>query len=137
MELNITNRFNPSLAKYYSASAHELGDDAGQITWQNAMDASSNEPLLTTPEALQAMRDHARSSGGWNDEEVAAWNDQELNALALQWLSGDIREGFDWPESERGDLTEWEFYEQLSEAGTVCGSLFRTDDGEIYWTFGE
>ncbi len=90
--------------------------------------------ILTKPEDFEAMRAHALASGGWNEEEVAAWSDDEAHALARQWLAGDIRDGFDWPDD---GCDAWERYEELCESGTVCSSLFRTETGNVFWTIGE
>jgi len=75
-----------------SHSIAEGGQNAGPKTWKASLEAASETPILDTPEKLQAMRDFARSSGGWNDEETAAWTDQDVNALFLQWVAGDCRE---------------------------------------------
>jgi hypothetical protein len=122
MEINITQFFNDCNPCNYSASVMELGQNAGKVTWNNALYADLT--LLDTPEKLQAMRDWARASGGWNTEEIAAWSDNELNALFIQLIAGDMREnGSDsWPE-----------YEALSQAGQVSGCLFEGVDGEIYY----
>lgn len=75
-----------------SHSAAEGGWNAGPETWQSALERADETPLLDTPEKLQAMRDFARESGGWSEEECAAWTDQEVNALFLQWIAGDVRQ---------------------------------------------
>ena len=75
-----------------SHSAAEGGQNSGRETWQASLAAAEDTPLLDTPEKLEAMRDFALSSGGWNEEEVAAWSAQEVNALFLQWIAGDCRE---------------------------------------------
>lgn len=120
MEINITQFYNDANPATYSASMAELGDNAGRITWNNAMGAPA---LLDTPDKLEAMRAWAKSSGGWDDAEIAAWSDLELNALFIQLVSGDIR--------EKEGMT-WEEYQALSEAGTVSGALFEAD-GQIYY----
>lgn len=90
MEINITQFYNGANPTTYSASCAELGDNAGRITWDAAMGADFL--LLDSPEKLDAMRAWARSSGGWDDAEIAAWDDAELNALFIQLVAGDIRE---------------------------------------------
>lgn len=91
MEIEIT-----SLLEIYqfalSHSAAEGGENAGPETWQASLEQASETHLLDTPEKLEAMRGFARSSGGWDDEEIAAWTPQEVNALFLQWIAGDVRE---------------------------------------------
>lgn len=102
MEVEVTHLVNRADdMAYYSASRAELGDDAGAVTWQNAMDCFDPEnldadpPLVSTEEQLQAARDWFAEFGAWEPEEIAAWNAQEVNALLLQFVAGDIREGSD------------------------------------------
>jgi hypothetical protein len=91
MEIEITSLVkNDQFA--LSHSRHEGGDMAGRNTWQAALEQADDTPLLDTPEKLDAMRDFARASGGWDTEEIAEWSDQEVNALFLQWIAGDCRQ---------------------------------------------
>lgn len=122
MEINISAFYNEANPMDFSASIAEIGNDAGKITWNNAKESGFN--LLDTADKLAAMRKWAKSSGGWNDEEIAAWSDVELNALFIQIISGDIR--------EKGEST-WEEYQEESEAGHVSGCLFLGIDGETYY----
>lgn len=126
MEINITRFYNEATPSCYSASAMELGNDAGKITWENAKDASEEWNFLNTDKKLQAMRDWAKSSGGWDDEEIAAWSDQYLNALFLQLISGDIRE-------KTSLCSNWSDYYKLAKQGTVGSCLFEAD-GIVYYT---
>ena len=121
MEINITQFYNDANPATYSASVAELGDNAGRITWDNALGAPV---LLDTPDKLGAMRAWAIGMGAWESAWVNAWNDVELNALFIQRVSGDIREM---------DGMSWEEYQELSEAGQVSGALFEAD-GQIYYT---
>ena len=75
-----------------SHSAAEGGQTAGRDTWNASLDQAEETPILDTPEKLHAMRDFARSSGGWTTEEIAEWTPQEVNALFLQWIAGDCRQ---------------------------------------------
>jgi hypothetical protein len=133
MEINIASLlsrsdFDPAEC---SGSRAELGDDAGRITWQNSMAAAAVPPvLLDTPEKLDAMRDFARSSGGWTQEEVDAWSAQEVNALLVQWVAGDIRQAFD--DAEPADW-DWVDYEKRAERGSVPSNLSRGADGAVYF----
>lgn len=128
-EIKITDFFNDANPAMYSASRMELGYNAGEITWNNAKKcAHLGSKLLNSKDELQAMRNWAKSSGGWNAEEIATWDDIELNALFIQLISGEIR--------EMGDDT-WEQYRGMSEDGIVSGCLFEGVDGEIYYYLGE
>jgi hypothetical protein len=131
MEINISRFYNFADASAYSASRAEIGENAGAITWDNAI--NSHFTLLDNEEKLDAMRTWAKSSGGWDDDEIAAWTDDELNALFIQLVSGDIRE---MREMDGHGLT-WAEYQERAEAGQVSGALFKGTDGRIYYYLGE
>ena len=115
-----------------SHSAFEGGENAGRNTWQASLEQAEETPLLDTPEKLEAMRDFARSSGGWDAEEVAAWDAEEVNALFLQWIAGDVRElGADSLEE-----IDWQEAEELQSQGQAPSNLFRGDDGKLYFYLG-
>lgn len=135
MEINITQFFNEADAYEYSASRFERGENAGQVTWSNANEKANEEPMLTSPDELQAMRDWAKASGGWNKEEIAEWSDAELNALFVQLISGDMREIENLCTTDEGE-TDWIEYERLANQGTISGCLYRGDSGEIYYYLG-
>jgi len=91
MEINITSLMAVNQFKR-SHSRAEGGQNAGPETWRASLEAAKETVLLDTEEKLEAMRDFAKSSGGWTREEIAAWSAQEINALFLQWIAGDVRE---------------------------------------------
>jgi hypothetical protein len=115
-----------------SHSAYEGGENAGQNTWNASKKESENTQLLNTPEKLQAMRDFARESGGWNREEITAWSDNELNALFLQWIAGDVRE----LGADSLDEIDWEEAEEMQSEGQASSNIFKADDGKIYFYLG-
>jgi hypothetical protein len=126
MEINITRIFTSG--EYspmdYSASVAEIGNNAGKITWNNALESSEDYSPLDTPEKLEAFRDHVEGFGAWSEEEIAAWNVTECNALFVQLVSGDIREaGLDV------DNPDWDEYE-------ANDNIFQGIDGEIYYYLG-
>ena len=137
MELNITRFFNECSPMDYSASIAEIGNDAGKTTWQAAKDDSSDYMLLDTDDKRDAFRTFVKSSGGWTEDEIAAWSDIELNALLLQWVAGDIREGFEWEHERPEDVSEWEWYEQLANDGLASGRLFKSEDNQVYFYIGD
>ena len=136
MELNITKFFNEACLRDYSASVAEIGSDAGPSTWRAACEDSADYMLLDDDDKREAFRAFVRSSGGWDDEEIATWPDVEINALCLQWIAGDIRECLEW-DHERGDVDAWTYYTQLAEQGTVPSNLFKDDDGQVYFYIGD
>ncbi len=128
MELDITEFFNNANPASYSASAAELGDDAGRITWANAVDAADQWPgWLDTEDKRGEFRAYVRTFGAWDDAEIAAWSDGELTALLVQMIAGDIRES----RLQAGET--WADYEASGNAGR----LFRGDTGDIFYYVGE
>lgn len=133
MEIDITDFFNNAAPMDYSASVAEIGRDAGPSTWRAANDDSGEYPIIDTDEKREAFRSFVRSAGAWSDDEINAWSDTEINALAIQWVSCDMREV---PDVEMGpgmSADDWAEYQSMSEAGIVSGSLFKGIDGRIYW----
>jgi hypothetical protein len=125
MEINISRLFQSD--EYspmdYSASVAEIGNNAGKITWQNAMEESEETVFLDSPDKLDAFRDYIQGFGAWSEEEISAWNATECNALFLQLVSGDIKEA-----DLDLDNPNWEEYE--------AGNIFLGIDGEIYYYIG-
>lgn len=130
MELNITYFFNEASPRDYSASVAEIGHGAGKATWNHALADSLEFDLLDTDEKREAFRQHVAEFGAWSDEEIAAWSNTELNAVCIQMVSGDIREG------GLDVMLDWAQYEADSEAGRVSGRIFRGTDDEIYYDIG-
>jgi hypothetical protein len=124
MELDITKFFYGACMSEYSASAQEIGCNAGQITWEFAMNDADQWALLDTPEKLAAFQDFAKGFGAWSDAELGAMSPQELNALCIQFIAGDIREaGFD--NVRNSTDKHWQAYQQRAEKGELAGRLYR------------
>lgn len=115
-----------------SHSAAEGGDNAGRNTWNASKAQADKTPLLDTEEKLEAMRDFARSSGGWTREEITAWSADEVNALFLQWIAGDVREAG----ADSLEEIDWDEYEELASEGRISSNLSKGDDGRIYFYLG-
>lgn len=134
-EIDITDFFNNARPIYYSASVAELGNDAGRITWENAVDAVDAWRFLDNDEKTENWKKFIRSSGGWTEEEVDAFSETELNALLIQWLSGDIREsGLD------ARPVDWEEYEKGANSGHYSGRIYGgplSVDGRVYFSISE
>jgi len=124
MELDITDFFNTEEPQQYSASVAEIGNNAGKVTWDNALECSRN---FVTEENKAEFISFFDGFGAWDDLED--WPINELNALVIQYISGDIRE-FE-------DCDGWEDYEDQSEAGRVSGRIHKGDDNRIYFYVGE
>lgn len=122
MEIDVTNFFKNAEAREFSASCAELGDNAGRITWNNALRKASSAPLLKTEEQRQALRDYARSLGF--GEEAKTYNARECNALFIQLVSGDMRELESLCMGDDGEI-DWTEARSLAEEGTIGGNLYR------------
>ena len=126
MEIEITQLLETAVFEF-SHSRHEGGENAGRNTWNAALQGPQ---LLKTPEEIQEARDYFRSTGGWNAEECAAFSESEVQALLLQFISGDIREAG----ADSLDEMDWEEYEADENA---CHRLYRSADGRIFYYVGE
>ena len=135
MEIEITSFLASEDAFEFSASVAERGENAGRETWHNAMVAGAAQPLLTTADQLDALRDHVKGFGAWDDAEIEGWSADECNALFIQMISGDIRE-LEACCSEDGCTIDWKKAEKLSQQGTISGSLYRGDNGKVYFYLG-
>lgn len=131
MEIDITAFVETEEPSDYSASWAELGDGVGTITWNAAMRRAAEGRILDTEEKLDAMRAFARSSGGWDAEEIARWSADEVNALFVQWVAGDMRDG-----DIIGGMSdeEWAAYEARASEGQCSANIFRGIDGRIYFS---
>lgn len=130
MELDITDFILAMEPHYLSASVAEIGQDAGRITWENALDYAAEYPLLETEEMRELARDYLAGYGAWSEEEIESWTDRELDALLAQLIASELREF----QELAGSC--WDTWEQLSREGTVSGSLFRGIDGRTYYYMG-
>ena len=132
MEINITRFFNEACPSDYSASAMELGQNVGQITWRAAMHDALEYMHLDSDEKREAMRQHVKGFGAWNDEEIADWSAKELEALFIQMVSGDMRDA-----DLSGIDTDWEAYEEGAQAGRFSSRIGRGDNGQVYYYLGD
>lgn len=91
MEIDITDFALCQEASDFSASQAELGKDAGQITWANAMREAKTYPWITADNRDEFER-WVRGFGAWEEAEVKGWTLQHCCALAIQFVAGDLRE---------------------------------------------
>lgn len=92
-EINVTRFYREAAPMDYSASRAEIGQDAGPTTWRAAIDDAPDYNMLDTDDKRDAFRAHVKGFGAWTDEEIAAWSTTELNALFIQFVAGDMRNG--------------------------------------------
>lgn len=129
MDIDITRFFRSAQPAEFSASVAERGVNAGKETWANALAEAATAPLLTTEPQLDALRSWARATGAWDDAQVAALTPAECNALFIQLVAGDLREGgFD------GGGSDWDAYRVRAEAGEISGNLYPGADGAVFYT---
>lgn len=119
MEIEVTEivrlhlEHNPR-AFFCSGSIMEHGMNAGEITWRNSCEVSERLNVCDTEEKREAIRDHIREYGAWEDEEIDGYTDIELGAFVVQETMSEIRrleehEGIDltcFTEEEFMDATE-------------------------------
>jgi hypothetical protein len=138
MEIDITVFVTGVETWDFSGSIATHGPNAGPNTWRAAKKQAADSPLLETEEQLQAMRDWALSSGGWDEKEIDAWSDEDLNALFIQLISGDMREsGMDnycvMDGSDPDCEFDWEAYQEDVEAGHISGNIYKSADRIFYY----
>jgi len=132
MEINITRFFKEAEPFEFSASIAERGPNAGPETWANAVREGADAPLLRTRKQIEAGRKFFAEFGAWDDKEVAGWSAAEINALFIQYISGDIRELESLCIDDDGEI-DWDRYEELSREGSINGNMFKGTDGRIYY----
>jgi hypothetical protein len=131
MELNITQFFNEAGMIDYSASCAEIGQDAGEVTWQAALADAPMWNLLKTVEQKEDFRAYVRSTGGWDDAECEEFGDLTLQAMCIQFVAGWIREAF--PDGTEGLTSEdWSDYYARSEQGECTGVFSVDSQGNIF-----
>lgn len=131
MEINITDFFYTGQAHLYSASKVELGEDAGKITWVNALGYSNEYRMLDTEDQIEAFRYFVKDTGGWTQEEISRWTNHELNALFVQFVAGDIREAcLDVPSPS------WDLHKEACEDGMIYSRLWKSDDNQVFYYIG-
>jgi len=128
MEIDVTMYVDEVDCALFSASAFELGERVGEITWNNALQHVSINPLIK-PEDRSEVVDWFASYGAWDREEMSRWSDADVNALLLQFVAGDVREMEEQCES-------YEDYEFAAERGEVSGRLYQCPEGKWYYYVG-
>jgi hypothetical protein len=128
MEIDITDFFKSADPSRFSASIAETGySDIGKRTWAESL--AHAPPMLITRAQLAALRSYARDFGAWPVREISAWPSRECNALFVQLVSADMREGgLDLDPSDAG----WAKYEAYAASGRIQGAIYRSGDRVYY-----
>lgn len=135
MEIDITNFFYNAGMMDYSASCHEIGQDAGKVTYAAAVADAAEWNLLDTPAKLETFAKYAVSTGGWCAEEVEEMTSNELQALCIQFAAGWVREAFSQG-TENLTAEDWSHYQARAERGEIAGMFFRAGDMGVSCYFG-
>lgn len=131
MAIDITTFFKEEDPQDFSASMSEIGDRAGQITWNAAKQAAGRYQFITESNR-SGFEDYVESFGAWDREEIESWTLRECTALVIQMIAGDMREFMSHEYDP--DEWDWEEYDELAQAGQVSGFLYRGDNGHIYYS---
>jgi hypothetical protein len=115
----------------YSASVFEAGENAGQRTWGAALASAAESPLipLDDSEKIGELREYLAEFGAWSEQELADMSPTEVNALALQFIAGDIREMSENFETQAE-------YEAACDSGQASGRIYQSDSGEWFYYLG-
>lgn len=142
MELNVTPLFSHeehSADSIYN-NIMSLGNNAGQITWENALDLADHIRLIKGKAAKKEVIDVLEGYGAWTRSEMSKWTMKELNALVFQLITGDMDEAMysakieDWRYMSIAELAEvWpskEHIQQIWERFNFPFTLITTENGE-------
>lgn len=107
LELDVTPLFADKLEAWWmSNSVANLGPRAAKITWDHAIEAAHDYPLVTDENA-QEVREHFRAYGAWTEAEIDSWDNQCLSALVWQDAAADVREHWeDFVDGEDCEIPE-------------------------------
>lgn len=125
--VDITNFLARECMRDYSASVAEIGANAGAYTWQACTENAPDWNFIPA-DKLEYFREWLAHWGAWDRTEISAMPDDHLQALCLQWIAADARNtGADKPEAD------WTVIRADQESGRIPSSIYRTDDGRIFW----
>ncbi len=119
MEIDITDFVRTAETHEFSASRAELGDNAGKITWANAVAEAGNTRWITD-ETRDEFEAWVKEFGAWSRDEIKAWSLDECNALLIQFISDDLNELESLCYSDDDEFSiDWDEAERLSQEGTT------------------
>ena len=138
MEIDITDFVRTAETHDLFASVAEMGQDAGKITWANALrEANSECWQFVNPDNRDEFEAWVRDFGAWSREEVAGWSLDECNALLIQFIAGYLNELESLCYSDDDEFcVDWEEAERLSQKGTIGGNIFKGADNRVYFYMG-
>lgn len=95
---NVSKMFDEIEPWLVSNSIANLGENAGKLTWENALKIAQDAEqwlMSDAAEAVEGMREWAGETGAWDREEIAAWPDVDCLALFVQNVASDLRDHLD------------------------------------------
>jgi hypothetical protein len=127
--INVTRLVSDADPFDFSASVAERGKNAGPETWSNAKVEATDRPLEI--DDRDSVKEYFACFGAWDREEIAAWSAADLDALVLQYASGDLREVQSLCPGEGLADVDWTAAEELAQEGTIGGHLY-VSDGNLF-----
>jgi hypothetical protein len=112
----------------HNAQGTVLGDLAWQAVYLSAPIAT-DRPLEI--DDRDSVKEYFACFGAWDREEIAAWSAADLDALVLQYASGDLREVQSLCPGEGLADVDWTAAEELAQEGTIGGHLY-VSDGNLF-----
>ena len=136
MEIDITEFARTAETHDLSASVAELGQDAGKITWGNAIAEAEYNTRWIEADHRDEFESWVREFGAWSRDEIRAWSLDECNALLIQCIAGDLNEleGLCYSDTDEFGI-DWQEAEKLSERGTISGNIYKGDDDRLTSTW--
>jgi len=132
-EFDVTPLFNDKLDAYtLSNSVANLGDNARRITWENALEAATDFPLVTDDNRDEVI-DWLKDFGAWDQGDLLQWDTQSLSALVWQSAAGDFNDNWadyvaDYNETDFEDFDEYDWESILNEESSIF-----YHDGKFYY----
>lgn len=133
LEFDVTPLFADKLDAYMlSNSVANLGDNAGQITWDNALEAATEYPLVTDENREEVIY-WIKQWGAWSEGDLIQWTNQSLSAMVWQFAASDFREHWedhvsDYQETDFETLEEYDW-----ESIQIPESSIFINDGKFYF----
>lgn len=133
MEIDVTRFVSEAEPFEFSASIAERGKNVARETWDAAVCEADERPLLSTNDEVETTRDWFGEFGAWDDDDRAAWSPAEVNALLIQYISGDLREAQSLAPGDGPGGIDWDDYKKLQQEGTCSGYLGRGGNDRVYF----
>ncbi len=132
LELNVTAFVTSANPRDFSGSIATHGKNAAKETYGAALEEAGESPLVSDPKDLEQVRAWLKAFGAWEPEEIAAWSPVELNALLIQYISGDLNEAQTLHPGDGPGGIDWDSYREDQESGRCSSMLFLAAGDKVY-----